>query len=194
MPLHPGTTAALALMLAATPVFAGGTDALPAGVDPVTGYRMERYRAPVPPVLPGGRVIGIAEVKTAASDGRTVLVDVYPVRQGRVRDDGSWILAEDRFSIPGSVWIANAGLGALDPDTEDYVRRSLRGLTGGDTAVPLAFYCASDCWHSWNAARRAIVWGYTAVSWYPDGSEGWAENGGELVWAEPLNFLDPAAP
>jgi hypothetical protein len=26
---------------------------------------------------------------------------------------------------------------------------------------------------SWNAARRALEWGYTAVIWYPDGTDGW---------------------
>ena len=67
-------------------------------------------------------------------------------------------------------------------------------LTAGDPARPLLFYCASDCWHSWNAARRAILWGYTAVSWYPDGSEGWAEAGGTLVEAVPVRFAAPDGP
>ena len=40
-----------------------------------------------------------------------------------------------------------------------------------------------------NAARRAIVWGYGNVLWYPDGSDGWRDAGGELVTAEPVNFL-----
>jgi rhodanese-related sulfurtransferase len=26
---------------------------------------------------------------------------------------------------------------------------------------------------SWNAAKRAVSWGYTAVYWYRDGTDGW---------------------
>ena len=34
-------------------------------------------------------------------------------------------------------------------------------------------YCQADCWMSWNAAKRALSYGYTNVAWYPDGTEGW---------------------
>jgi hypothetical protein len=27
---------------------------------------------------------------------------------------------------------------------------------------------------SWNAAKRAMPYGYRRVSWYPDGVDGWA--------------------
>ena len=44
-------------------------------------------------------------------------------------------------------------------------------------------------WQGWNAARRAIVWGHTAVFWYPGGTDQWRDDGGETIPAEPVNFL-----
>ena len=28
---------------------------------------------------------------------------------------------------------------------------------------------------SWNAAKRAVEWGYSSVVWYPLGADGWEE-------------------
>jgi rhodanese-related sulfurtransferase len=30
---------------------------------------------------------------------------------------------------------------------------------------------------SWNAAKRAVEYGYTSVYWFPDGMKGWTEAG-----------------
>jgi rhodanese-related sulfurtransferase len=38
---------------------------------------------------------------------------------------------------------------------------------------------------SWNAAKRAVSWGYTDVLWYPDGTDGWQEAGLPLAEARP---------
>jgi rhodanese-related sulfurtransferase len=38
---------------------------------------------------------------------------------------------------------------------------------------------------SWNAAKRAVSLGYTAVAWYPDGTDGWREAGLPLSEATP---------
>ncbi len=40
---------------------------------------------------------------------------------------------------------------------------------------------------SWNAAKRAISWGYANVIWFPDGTEGWAEADLPLVEGKPWN-------
>jgi rhodanese-related sulfurtransferase len=41
---------------------------------------------------------------------------------------------------------------------------------------------------SWNAARRAVALGYTAVHWFPGGIEGWQSAGGApLVRATPAD-------
>ena len=45
--------------------------------------------------------------------------------------------------------------------------------TKDDKAVLLVFYCQEDCWMSWNAAKRALSYGYRNVAWYPEGTDGW---------------------
>ena len=47
------------------------------------------------------------------------------------------------------------------------------GCLSGDKAALLVIYCLADCWMSWNAAKRALAYGYTNVAWYPDGTDGW---------------------
>jgi hypothetical protein len=36
-------------------------------------------------------------------------------------------------------------------------------VTGGNEGKSVAFYCKADCWMSWNAAKRAISYGYRDV-------------------------------
>jgi PQQ-dependent catabolism-associated CXXCW motif protein len=47
-------------------------------------------------------------------------------------------------------------------------------------------YCHRNCWLSWNAAKRAISYGYRNVYWFPDGMEGWRAAGLPTASAEPL--------
>ncbi len=72
---------------------------------------------------------------------------------------------------------------------ERYFRDNLARLSKGDKGAALVFYCLRDCWMSWNAAKRAIALGYGNVHWFPDGTEGWQEAGGEL---EPGTPVEPA--
>ena len=49
---------------------------------------------------------------------------------------------------------------------------------------------------SWNAARRALAYGYDQVIWYPEGTDGWRAAGLPLVPAQPVpmpDFLPPPA-
>lgn len=168
-----------------------GGGALPPGVDPATGFRMQRYRAPTPDFLPDGAVVDSAGVRAAMSDGRTLLVDVYPPKgAGPDPLDGTWRNSETRQTIPGAVWLPEVGRGFLADDYEAYFRRNLAALTGGDLNRPLLFFCTADCWQGWNAARRAILWGHGAVSWYPGGTDQWVLDGGAVTTAEPVNFLN----
>ena len=184
---------AMAMTIAfCAPLAAQGTgEALPSGVDPVTGFRMQRYRAPTPETLPGGRVVRTADVQDAMADGRTLLIDVYPPKgAGPDPLDGTWRNSETRETIPGAVWLPEVGRGFLAADYEAYFRRNLDALTAGEKDRPLLFFCTADCWQGWNAARRAILWGHTAVSWYPGGSDQWVLDGGQTIAAEPVNFLN----
>ena len=76
-------------------------------------------------------------------------------------------------NIPGSIWLPDTGYGRLAPSTEDYLRQSLARVTKGNKNVLLVIYCQADCWMSWNAAKRAISFGYSNVAWYPEGTDGW---------------------
>ena len=39
---------------------------------------------------------------------------------------------------------------------------------------------------SWNAAKRAAIWGYTQVYWYRDGMDGWEAANLPTQIAEPV--------
>jgi PQQ-dependent catabolism-associated CXXCW motif protein len=91
-----------------------------------------------------------------------------------------------RDNIPDSVWLPNVGFGALAPEVETYFRSNLARLTKGRKDTGILFYCQAECWMSWNSAKRAVGLGYTAVYWYPEGTDGWAATGGELERSEPV--------
>ena len=65
----------------------------------------------------------------------------------------------------------------LDTATESwqrdhaYFRQGLARATGGNNAALLVIYCQADCWMSWNAAKRALSYGYSNVAWYPEGTD-----------------------
>jgi PQQ-dependent catabolism-associated CXXCW motif protein len=72
---------------------------------------------------------------------------------------------------------------------DEFLRQRLAQAAGGDLDRPLVFYCHARCWGSWNAAKRAIGYGHRAVAWYPDGVEGWQDNGLPLAPSEPESPL-----
>ncbi len=173
---------------------------LPKGVDTDTGFRMERYRAPVPDSIPGGCIASNLEVQAAhlkafanpsqSNNQNWVFLDVFPPRGlGHDPLDGEWIISEKHDYIPGSIWLPEVGRGYLGEEHQQYFRHNLAKVTNGDSARPIVFYCTSDCWQSWNAAVRAIDWGYSNVIWYPEGIDGWLELGEELEPAVPINFF-----
>lgn len=164
-------------------------------VDPVTGLRMERYRAPVPQEVPDGTTLDNEAAIRLHESGEAVFIDVYPPRgMGPDPLDGHWVIAEKRQSIPGAIWLPEVGRGTLQDDALTYFKRNLRRLSQGDTATALVFFCTADCWQSWNATRRAQQLGYTNLFWYPLGSDGWLESGMPLARIYPVNFLDDSVP
>ncbi len=78
-----------------------------------------------------------------------------------------------RPNIPGSVWLPDTGYGKLAAATEEYLRAGLARASAGNNATLLVIYCQADCWMSWNAAKRALSYGYPNVAWYPEGTDGW---------------------
>jgi PQQ-dependent catabolism-associated CXXCW motif protein len=82
-----------------------------------------------------------------------------------------------RRDIPGSVWLANVGYGALSDEMNQYFQDALDNISLGDRARKLAFYCEAQCWMSWNAAKRALGYGYRSVYWFPGGVQEWRAAG-----------------
>jgi len=157
-------------------------------------YRMSHFRAPTPCALSGGTVISTAEARRLRARAGVLFIDVLPApRRPAQLPAGSLWKPKSRSNIPGSVWLANSGFGVLPVEEEEAFRFHLDRLTGGDKTRPLVIYCLADCWMSWNAARRAIEWGYHAVHWYPQGTHGWAAAGLALEETSPLPLAGEAS-
>jgi len=152
---------------------AGAAPARAQGNEPVS-YKMDDYRSPTPETLEGARAVTTDEAYDVWKAGKTIFVDVLP-RPPKPKDlpAGTVWRMPKREDIPGSVWLANVGYGRLHRDLDAWYREQLRTLTGGDIARPVLFYCLIDCWMSWNAAKRALEYGYSSVLWYADGTDGW---------------------
>jgi PQQ-dependent catabolism-associated CXXCW motif protein len=180
----------LALASSAAPRSHAACDGLSACDDRVViepgTYRHESYRAPTPKTLRGAHVISTAEALAVWQAGAAAFVDVmtHIPRPANLPPGTIW-REKPRLNIPGSVWLADTGYGELSAATEDYLRSGLEQIAGGDRAKALVIYCLRDCWMSWNAAKRAVSWGYTGVTWYPDGTDGWQEAGLPLALARP---------
>ncbi|WP_428029576.1 PQQ-dependent catabolism-associated CXXCW motif protein [Ancylobacter sp.] len=168
-------------------VFSPTTGRGATGVAEPEGYRMEEYRAPTPATLKGARVIDTAEAERLWRAKAALFLDVMPrdVKPANLPPGTLW-RDKRRDHLPGSVWLPNVGYGALSAETDGYFRSRLDSLTQGRRDAAVIVYCQTDCWMSWNAARRALEeYGYTNIAWYPAGSDGWAKAGLPLEQAEP---------
>jgi PQQ-dependent catabolism-associated CXXCW motif protein len=138
------------------------------------GYRTDNYRAPVPVTLAGARVLATGEAEAIWRAGAGVFIDVLPhAPKPQNLPAGTIWREKPRLNIPGSIWLPDTGYGTLAAATEDYLRHGLARATGGESATLLVIYCLTDCWRSWNAAKRALSYGYRNVAWYPEGTDGW---------------------
>lgn len=172
--------AALAAVLLMAVAHAQGDVAEP------SGYRTENYRSPVPATLAGARVLSTDEAAAIWRTKAGAFIDVLP-RPPKPKNlpEGTVWRDPPRQDIPGSIWLPDTGYGVLAAATEDYLKRGLVHASGGDRSHLLVFYCLADCWMSWNAAKRALSYGYTNVTWYPEGTDGWAFAGLPLQDTQP---------
>ncbi|KAF0674714.1 PQQ-dependent catabolism-associated CXXCW motif protein [Profundibacterium mesophilum] len=173
-----------AFLFALACAFSPPANAQPAEPD---GYRMEAYRGPVPATLEGADVLDTAMARDAWSGGEAVFIDVLPhaPRPPNLPEGTIW-RERPRQSIPGAIWLPNVGYGAIAPQTEAYFRNGIEAVLAGDGNRMLVFFCLAECWMSWNAARRAVRWGYPHVAWYPGGTDGWAAEGLPLEPVTPM--------
>ncbi|MDQ2635205.1 MAG: PQQ-dependent catabolism-associated CXXCW motif protein [Pseudomonadota bacterium] len=143
-------------------------------VEEPAGYRMDEYRAPTPATLQGARVVDTQEAEALWRKKKAVFIDVMPHTPKPANLPAGTVWRDKvREGIPGSIWLANVGYGAISEETADYFRRGLEAGIASDKTRPIVFYCMADCWMSWNAAKRAVEWGYGSVFWYPLGTDGW---------------------
>jgi PQQ-dependent catabolism-associated CXXCW motif protein len=157
-----------------------------AGVPEPSGYRGEPYRAPVPATLAGATVVGDSEAHRLWEAGTAAFIDVlpHPPRPAALPEGTIWH-ETPHDSIPGATWLPDTGYEALAPETLAYMLDGLAAASAGQRDAPLVFFCMTDCWMSWNAAKRALEQGYTQVIWYPGGVDGWAAAGWPLEPAMP---------
>ncbi|CAN2534436.1 hypothetical+protein [Methylocapsa aurea] len=161
----------------------------PAAAEPAPepdGYRLSDYRAAVPATLRGANAIDTPQAFALWRDKAAVFIDVLPrpPKPAGLPPDAVW-RDKPRFDIPGSVWLPETGYGELSPAAFGYFERGLAQATAKDKRRALVFYCLADCWMSWNAAKRALALGYSNVSWFSRGTDGWAAAGHLLEPREP---------
>ena len=130
-------------------------------------------KAEVPSTLSGGRVLDLAALRRDLAGG-AFIVDVSRTqhRPEALPEEALW-MPTPHPGIPGSHWWPGVGEGRLRADEESAFRLRIESLTHADKSATLIFYCHERCWLSWNAAKRAVGYGYTHIEWYPDGIEGW---------------------
>jgi PQQ-dependent catabolism-associated CXXCW motif protein len=156
------------------------------GVAEPEGYWEGNVDAPTPSTLHGGRVIHVEEVEALLRQGKAVVIDVSntPRRPAELAPGAPWLPLAHR-ALPDALWLPGVGAGALIREVDDFYRRRLERATAGNVDVPLVVYCHENCWLSWNAAKRAIGYGYRSVFWFPDGIEGWTAAGRQTKVAAP---------
>lgn len=135
------------------------------------------YHEKTPLTVPGARTVTTGALVAMLVSGKPapVLIDV---RSG-----------DDRIrTIPGSIWLKGAGTVG---GTVDTLFGTLLQAIAPDMTQPIVFYCTGpDCWLSWNASRRAVRLGYTAVHWYRGGYASWSKAKLPLVPGQLVGSLD----
>jgi PQQ-dependent catabolism-associated CXXCW motif protein len=128
----------------------------------------------VPATLRGGTVLGTRELEARLKTDKVVLIDAsnLPQKPEKLAPNAPWIPAP-HAAIPDTLWIPGSGMGEIAPEIDTLYRDRLAKASAGNLDATIVVYCHERCWLSYNAARRAISYGYRKVFWYPDGIEGW---------------------
>lgn len=173
---------ALAAAALAICAVAGAAQAQP--VAEPAGFHGEPYRAAVPPTLAGAQVASDAQARALHAQG-VPFIDVLP-RQKRPQGlpEGTLWNAPPHLTIPGAMWLYDTGYDRLAAAEEARLQEGLARATHGDKARAVVIFCKTDCWMSWNAAKRAVGMGYRGVVWFPGGTDGWLRTGGTLTNAD----------
>lgn len=177
--------AGLLTIILAAPIRIAASDP---GLYNEAGLRMKQYRAPTPAMVPHAQTVDTSRLRALLESERPLLIDVLgvTVRPETAELGAAWLPADERYSLPGAVWLPNVGHGTLDLAMRTYLQTHLQRLTGGDRQRPLVFFCVRDCWMSWNAVQHAHGLGYRNLYWYPGGTDDWRAGGGPLERVDPV--------
>lgn len=151
-------------------------------VDEPTGYRLDYYDDTVPETLKGATRVTAIDIVKLQSTQDVLIVDVIPEhRRPDTLPEGQLWFPVDHEGVAGALWLPDVGYGALSGTTEQYFRNHLKAATDSNLSAPVVFYCRINCWMSWNAAKRALSYGYTTVFWFADGIDDWRFEGLETA-------------
>lgn len=150
-------------------------------------YRTDEYRKPVPLTLKGAKVIDVIAAEKLWTSNEATFIDVYPhAPKPKNLPAGTYWREPPHYTIERAVWLPNVGYGALSPANEAYFKTSLAALTKGDPTQQIVLYCLRNCWMSWNAAKRALSYGYSNVLWFSEGTDAWQEAGLPIESVRPI--------
>jgi len=157
-----------------------------ADVEQPAGYRMDNYDDLVPAGLEGASTITAQEVKQLQDSSGIVVIDVIPQhrRPEGLAQDQLWFPVAHK-GVPGAIWLPDTGYGSLSDITEQYLKHHFQLATKANKKYPIAIYCRSDCWMSWNVAKRALTYGYSNIYWFYDGIDDWFFEGYDFEVLEP---------
>lgn len=149
------------------------------------GYRTENYRAAVPAGLTGARTVDVDGLQALIAKDNVLLVDVMPTQPKPANRPADAIWREpERDTIKGAVWLANLGYGRLS-EAEDRAFKEELLRRAGSLDRPVVVFCEPDCWMSWNAAKRALGYGFRNIIWFPGGAAAWRDAGLERETVTP---------
>ena len=116
-----------------------------------------------PTTIPGGTVLTTRQVADMIQrNAKMILIDALD--------------NPGHATIPGAHRVWFAGRPEWNNDFNVALRLILARFTGNDANYPIVFFCgSSECWESYNAALRAIAFGFKNVYWYRGGTVAWAE-------------------
>jgi len=178
---------AFIFLLSVAPIMVTAADASPSNdaLFSQDGYRLDRYRSPTPDAIDGVQTISTAELKAAlTASPAPVIIDVINSEYRASR----FIETKPHNSVPGAYWLPNTGRGTLDQHWYDYLIQNAVRLTRNKQDYPVVVMCKSDCWLSWNAARRLQDAGFTNLYWYKNGIDSWQNAG------LPVDVITPVPP
>lgn len=179
--------AAFMLSQTASHHIAHAVELAPIEVAEPPSYKLDDYRSPVPKTLAGGHVLDAAEAEAHWKAKSAVFIDVFPQAPKPPNLPAGTVWRDPvHMTIDGAHWLPNVGYGNLSVEAEAAFKARLTEFSGASLSKPLVFFCLKNCWMSWNAAKRAVSYGYTQVLWFSEGTDAWQESGNDLVKAQPL--------